>query len=160
MPGGTPIACVIASERITGLQYRLDDERPRRDGDGEGDVASTTTTVNVPTTGTETDAVRGESFDSFNVRVSTGPLASRTASPLGPTLASIDGEATEPVDRYERAMSQEIEGLADRRSRVVARLGAPMMDRPTRRRTWSNSPGFAASEDGPVIDARGTAGFP
>ena len=70
-------------------------------------VASTTATVAT----TETAEQPADSFDGFNVRVLTGPLASRTASPLGPTLASIDAEATQEVDRHERAMSQEIEGI-------------------------------------------------
>jgi hypothetical protein len=52
-----------------------------------------------------------EPLESFNVRLSTGPLASRSASPLGPTIASIDADATQPVDRHERALSQEIDGL-------------------------------------------------
>ena len=64
------------------------------------DALETTTAV-VSSTPLAAD-VEPESFDGFDVRVSTGPLASRSASPLGPTLASIDSEATQPVDRHER----------------------------------------------------------
>ena len=40
-----------------------------------------------------------DSGDAFNVRVPTGPLASRNAGPLGPILASVGGDPTPEVDR-------------------------------------------------------------
>ena len=80
------------------------------DGESAPAAQAATTTVASATTA-DTPEPPSESLDSFNVRVSTGPFASRSASPLGPTLASIDAEATQQVDRHERAMSQEIEGL-------------------------------------------------
>jgi hypothetical protein len=52
-----------------------------------------------------------ESADSFDMRVATGPLASRSAGPLGPMLAAVDSDPTQPVDRHERALWQEIDGL-------------------------------------------------
>ena len=45
----------------------------------------------------------------FNVRVSSGPLASRSASPLGPALATMLTDQAPTVDRHERALSQSIE---------------------------------------------------
>ncbi|HKI40388.1 MAG TPA: hypothetical protein VKA66_08370, partial [Mycobacterium sp.] len=54
-----------------------------------------------------------ESLDSFNVRVPTGPFASRSAGPLGPILATSEADLTPPVDRHERGLFQEIEGLND-----------------------------------------------
>jgi len=54
-----------------------------------------------------------ESLESFNVRVPTGPFASRVAGPLGPILATSEADLTPPVDRHERGLFQEIEGLGD-----------------------------------------------
>jgi hypothetical protein len=82
--------------------------------------SSTVTTTPVSTDIPPTDEATAEPFDGFDVRVSTGPLASRSASPLGPTLASIDADATQPVDRHERALSQEIAGLSAGESEVSA----------------------------------------
>jgi hypothetical protein len=50
-----------------------------------------------------------ESADGFNLRLPTGPFASRNAGPLGPILASVGGDPTPEVDRLERALFQEIE---------------------------------------------------
>ena len=46
---------------------------------------------------------------SFDVRLSSGPLASRSASPLGPALATVMADPAPPVDRHERALSQSID---------------------------------------------------
>jgi hypothetical protein len=61
--------------------------------------------------GSAADGSVPESSDGYNVRVSTGPLASRSAGPLGPILASSEADLAPPVDRHERALFQEIEGL-------------------------------------------------
>jgi hypothetical protein len=59
---------------------------------------------------------------SFNVRVSSGPLASRSASPLGPALATVLADPAPPVDRHERALSQSIdESESDQESEVRRR---------------------------------------
>jgi hypothetical protein len=47
--------------------------------------------------------------DGSGVGVSTGPLASRSAGPLGPLLAASDSDPAPPVDRHERALSHEID---------------------------------------------------
>ncbi len=60
------------------------------------------------TTDSDSTSTEGVGF----TRIATGPLASRSAGPLGPTLASIDADPTQAVDRHERALSQEIDGLA------------------------------------------------
>ncbi len=137
-------------------------------GTTEAPVESTTAeeqvapTAAVAASATEPAEPTSESFDNFNFRVLTGPLASRTASPLGPTLASIDAEATQPVDRDERAMSQEIKGLPslEGETSVAWRsrhsdgesLGLPA-DRPGHQ-------GYPAIDDGPVVDAPGNGGYP
>ncbi|HZW30454.1 MAG TPA: hypothetical protein VFF52_07065 [Isosphaeraceae bacterium] len=43
--------------------------------------------------------------------VATGPLAARSAAPLGPALATVLADTAPPVDRHERALSQAIDGL-------------------------------------------------
>jgi len=49
--------------------------------------------------------------DSFSERMPTGPFASRSASALGPIIASSMSDPTSPVDRHERALFQDMEGL-------------------------------------------------
>jgi hypothetical protein len=46
------------------------------------------------------------------IRIATGPLAARSAAPLGPMLATVLADPAPPVDRHERALSQVIDGLA------------------------------------------------
>ena len=59
---------------------------------------------------------------SFNVRLNSGPLASRSASPLGPALATVLADPAPPVDRHERALSQSIdESESDEESQVKQR---------------------------------------
>jgi hypothetical protein len=118
-------------------------------------VASTTTALSAapePPSG---------SLDSFNVRVSTGPFASRSASPLGPSLASIDAEATQQVDRHERAMSQEIEGLepVDGEQSTVWRSEDTDEESSSRPGNQPGSSGFAGPARS-VVDVLGSGGFP
>lgn len=61
-------------------------------------------------------------------RVTLGPLASRTAAPLGPSLATLAANPAPSVDRYERALSQEID-------EHDAETGAVAANRPGRGRT-------------------------
>ncbi len=68
-----------------------------------------------------------DGVDGFNLRVPTGPLASRSAGPLGPILASWEADLAPPVDRHERGLIQEIDGpdlevdteLPERRSQLA-----------------------------------------
>jgi hypothetical protein len=57
--------------------------------------------------------VASDVADGFNLRVLTGPLASRSAGPLGPIVAVADLDPTPPVNRHERALLQDIEGLEE-----------------------------------------------
>jgi hypothetical protein len=100
-------------------------------------------------------------FDSFNLRVSSGPLASRSASPLGPSLAAVDAEPTQPVDRRERALLQEIDGLenSDGAQSVAWR------SRDTEPETAANLPTPAGTPEysgggGAVVAVLGRGGFP
>ena len=123
-------------------------------------VASTAATSAITAAPTVPEAPN-ESLESFNVRVSTGPFASRSASPLGPTLASIDAEATQQVDRHERAMSQEIEGLepVDGEQSTAWLSEDTDDDSSSEPGNQSGSSGLA----GParlVVDVPGSGGFP
>ncbi|MFI5458841.1 MAG: hypothetical protein ACHRXM_25720 [Isosphaerales bacterium] len=102
-----------------------------------------------------------ESLDSFNVRVPTGPFASRSAGPLGPILATSDADLTPPVDRHERGLFQEIEGLKDddaanrpeRRSELAsvdASAGLPHAQRTSE----------AEPTEGPVVVLTRSGGLP
>jgi hypothetical protein len=46
--------------------------------------------------------------EEFNGRIATGPLAGRTAAPLGPNLSTVMIDPVPATDRHERALSQEI----------------------------------------------------
>ena len=117
------------------------------------DVSTTAVAATAPPT---SDPIP-DALDGFNVRVSTGPLASRSASPLGPTLASVDGEATQAVDRHERAMSQEIDGLGSDDGEQSTAWQSNTADRRTA--TEQRSSEFA--EPGEVVVAvQGRGGFP
>ena len=78
-----------------------------------------------------------EPSDGFNLRIPTGPFASRNAGPLGPILASVAGDPTPEVDRDERAMYQDIErrdaepgyGEGAWRSRLIERNRANQVGR-------------------------------
>jgi hypothetical protein len=99
--------------------------------------------------------------EGFDDRVSTGPLASRSAGPLGPTLAAIDADPTQPVDRHERALSQDIDALA---TGIAAETTASRSDRNAQ--TPSALPGSLdrsterLTSDEPVVAVAGRGGFP
>jgi hypothetical protein len=102
-----------------------------------------------------------ESTDSFNLRVPTGPLASRGGGALGPTLAQVDAEPTQPVNRLERALSQEIVGLGagDGELTAARRTGANDQELSDDPGTWPGSIGTAGT-GGPVVSISGRGGFP
>jgi hypothetical protein len=55
------------------------------------------------------EATYGQVSDTgFSGRIATGPLAARSAAPLGPNLATVLLDEAPAVDRHERALSQEI----------------------------------------------------
>jgi hypothetical protein len=125
--------------------------------DGDTAPAAQTGTSVVASSAPETPESSSQSAESFNVRVSTGPLASRSASPLGPTLASIDAEATQQVDRHERAMSQEIEGLQPNDGELSTVWRSRDTDSELSTRPGSSR--FAVP-GGPVVDVLGSGRFP
>jgi hypothetical protein len=82
----------------------------------------------------ESIPLTSEGSGSFEVRVATGPLASRSAGPLGPLLATVVADPAPPVDRHERAFSQTLddresddnEGTAARRPELTSVELAPI----------------------------------
>jgi hypothetical protein len=85
---------------------------------------ATTTTTETGLSGPESAVVSGqgdsvpagdeydldsESAPDFSGRMATGPLASRSASPLGPNLVTVLLDQTPVVDRHERGLALEIE---------------------------------------------------
>ena len=81
----------------------------------------------------------------FTFRLSAGPLISRNAGPLGPILASTGRDPTPEVDRYERALYQDIE-----RRGFDAGSGEG----------YESSGGEISDEGGPVLAMPGPGGFP
>jgi hypothetical protein len=59
--------------------------------------------------GVETTASDTSHSADFSGRIALGPLASRGAAPLGPNLATVMVEPAPSVDRYERALRQDID---------------------------------------------------
>jgi hypothetical protein len=102
-----------------------------------------------------------QSAESFNLRVPTGPLASRGGGALGPTLALVDAEPTQPVDRLERALSQEIAGLGAGDDEQTASRGNGAHDEEMSEDpgTWPGSIGTTGTV-GPVVSIPGRGGFP
>jgi len=102
-----------------------------------------------------------EGLDSFNVRIPTGPLASRSAGPLGPILESWEVDLTPPVDRHERGLFQEIDGLdadqetdlPERRSRLTKVDPSDSLRDDTRTSDLDQT-------GGPVVALTGGGGFP
>jgi hypothetical protein len=112
--GRAAIGTLVGTATVQGLPFlaSASDPAPADPDTATTDsAAATTTAVASQTPATSDPDSETEPSEGFNLRVSTGPFASRSASPLGPTLASVDDEATQPVSRHERALSQEIDGM-------------------------------------------------
>jgi hypothetical protein len=106
---------------------------------------------------TTTDLVADESTTGgFAMRLSTGPLASRSGGALGPMLAAADAEPTEPVDRLERALAQEIGGSGVEMA-GVDRDAALEFGRD--RSDWPGSIGASGTQS-PVVTVTGRGGVP
>jgi hypothetical protein len=132
-----------------------------QDGATSVDAQAANTAVAASAPAGASDGLVTESTDSFNVRVPTGPLASRGGGALGPTLALIDAEPTQPVDRLERALSQDIVGLGAGDGEQTASRGngagdQEFSDDPG---TWPGSIGTGGT-GGPVVSIPGRGGFP
>ncbi len=85
---------------------------PADSSNSEGENQAQTIVVNpgnvLPPTKDPADS--GETFKaSADLGVGTGPLVSRSSSPLGPILATLLADPAPPVDRHERALFQFIE---------------------------------------------------
>ena len=68
------------------------------------DPGASTEAPPAPATSIADESAVDSASDGFNLRLSTGPLASRTAGPLGPILAGIGVDPTPEVDRNERGL--------------------------------------------------------
>jgi hypothetical protein len=104
----------------------------------------------------------GEPWGSLTVRVTTGPLASRSAAPLGPVLATVLDDPAPPVDRHERALSQAIDDLGSEedggvaaRDSELARVAASSLAEP-----GGVDGAGTPSADGTVAAGAGLGAFP
>jgi hypothetical protein len=105
----------------------------------------------------------GRSGEVWAPCVATGPLASRNAAPLGPTVATVLADTAPPVDRHERALSEVIDGLAPGKTESeathpseLARIveSSPARE-PAQRDDWA-----ARSDEVPLVVHAGLAAFP
>ena len=94
---------------------------------------------------TEDESPNFESTPSdFGARVATGPLAARTAAPLGPSVSSVMLELAPAIDRHERALSQEIAAEDADEGQEARASSIPLLDAdaiPTRRGDGGDSEG-------------------
>jgi hypothetical protein len=95
----------------------------------------------------------------FNVRVAAGPLASRSAAALGPSLATVLFDHAPQVDRHERALSDAIGELGSERidGIVPGRFDLAEGERFT---TGEGRPGEGGRPSGSVVAVNGLGAFP
>jgi hypothetical protein len=99
--------------------------------------------------------------DEPSVPLAVGPLASRTAGPVGPVLANLGTDLTPPVDRHERALLQEFDGNgADNRDGNITRaLQLADLEAPGSTRVESPARSDGHQTDEPVVAVTGGGGF-
>jgi hypothetical protein len=102
-----------------------------------------------------------ESWEDYEAQVSTGPLASRSAAPLGPILATVLFDPAPPVDRHERALSQEIDELGSEESgNASARHQDLTRVESTPSGAQEEQSGQTDGSDGTLVAATGVGAFP
>jgi hypothetical protein len=108
-----------------------------------------------------TSRIVSETVDGFNVRLPTGPFASRTAGPQGPIAATSESDLTPAVDRHERGLFQEIRGVNDD---DAAELIARRFHRAGESRSFTLRDSQESLEsdpaEGAVVALRRAGGFP
>jgi hypothetical protein len=94
-----------------------------RGDEGQGGSFSTVSSDPARLASSSDEATYSQVSDAgYSGRIATGPLAGRSAAPLGPNLATVLMEEAPAVDRHERALSQEIvandggDGTSDRKA--------------------------------------------
>jgi hypothetical protein len=99
------------------------------------------------------------SSEGFNVRVATGPLASRSAGALGPALATVLFDHAPQVDRHERALFGAIGELG---SEMIDGIVASQFDLAEGERftTGEGQPGEGGRPLGSVVAVSGLGAFP
>jgi hypothetical protein len=136
---------------IAGMPAGFDSSGQDSPESGAGFVATSSSQADAVIT--PEDLATSDPSAGFNLRLPTGPLASRDAGPLGPILVSYGGDPTPEVDRYERALYQEIE-------RTEAEAANPLDAQDyavVRADSTENGLGHGA---GPVATVSGAGGFP
>jgi hypothetical protein len=100
-------------------------------------------------------------LDDLSGMLQTGPLASRTAGPLGPILANLGTDLTPQVDRYERALMQEIDnaGTDDVAGDTGGAFQVAQTESPTSTGALLPGPGQQHRADEPVVAVTGAGGF-
>jgi hypothetical protein len=130
------------------------------EGEGVSPTTDEVPAVASSSTATATGPAAG-SLDELSGPLSTGPLASRTAGPIGPIAANLGGDLTPPVDRYERALSQEIDERSSNDNAGDTASGVQLASAlsPTSALVESATPGQRQRSDEPVVAVTGAGGF-
>ncbi|CEF48391.1 unnamed protein product [uncultured bacterium] len=102
-----------------------------------------------------------QSVENFNVRLPTGPFASRTSGPQGPIPETLESDLTPAVDRHERGLFQALDGLDDNDSAEMParRSDLASLDRSIMVRD-DQGPASVDPAGGAVVALRGGGGFP
>jgi hypothetical protein len=113
--------------------------------------------------GEQSTGAIAELSGSYGVNVATGPLASRSAAPLGPALATLLADPAPPVDRHQQVLSPAIDSLeseeggsASARRSELARLESV----PTPPQAGTAAVNGARRVEGPLVAVAGLGAFP
>jgi hypothetical protein len=110
---------------------------------------------------TVTNELVPDASASFNVRLPTGPFASRTAGPVGPIAAISESDLTPAVDRHERGLFQEIDGLSDGDAQAATARRSQLASVDRSISAWDAETTLDADgTDGSVVSLRRGGGFP
>jgi hypothetical protein len=130
--------------------------------------ASATPTQSVSLADVGSTAAGDDGDDGFSPRMPIGPLASRSAGPMAPTLATVDSDPAPPVDRHEIAFLQDVSDsasensyrateIADSKTATDVELTLPTYDSSAP----LAAPAIRATEIAePVVAVRGGGGLP
>jgi hypothetical protein len=116
----------------------------------------------ISSSSTATASVSGSgSLDELSGPISTGPLTSRTAGPIGPIVTNLGGDLTPPVDRYERALTQDIDERSsdDDDGASASGVRVASTDSPTSAVVQTSTAAQGHRTDEPVVAVTGAGGF-
>jgi hypothetical protein len=100
---------------------------------------------------TDSSPALAPSLADIGTRISTGPMAARTAAPLGPDLSDVVLDPVPAIDRHELALAQEITADDADEGRVSRNLRSPLRNRDEAPTPGGDDP--ESEEPGPPVVA-------